>query len=292
MNARRRGGLTINWNMKEEAAMGRSSSRNGAVDFEQKERARVLPGGERRSVNGEKNLMDERGDEKAGGLAPWKRALDFAVIFALLPGIALIGGAVALLVKCGSPGPIFFRQPRVGYKGRQFTCYKFRTMQTNAETASHQKHTQQLINNQAPMVKLDANRDPRLVPLGAALRATGLDELPQLLNVLRGEMSIVGPRPCVLYEYELYEPWQRRRFEAVPGLTGLWQVSGKNRTTFNQMINLDIEYSKRQSLWLDLRIIFKTLPALWTQCLDTRAMRRKQARSRTANISKSILNNL
>ena len=118
------------------------------------------------------------------------------------------------------------------------------------------------------MTKLDAQNDPRLIPLGALLRATGLDELPQIINVLRGEMSFVGPRPCIPYEYERYQPWQRRRFDAVPGLTGLWQVSGKNRTTFNEMIRLDIEYSERLSLGLDLKIIFRTLPALLQQCLD------------------------
>jgi exopolysaccharide production protein ExoY len=118
------------------------------------------------------------------------------------------------------------------------------------------------------MTKLDAKHDPRVIPLGSVLRATGLDELPQLINVLRGEMSIVGPRPCVAYEYAMYEAWQKRRFDAVPGLTGLWQVSGKNRTTFHQMINLDIEYSERANLWLDLKIIFKTVPALVQQCCD------------------------
>ena len=100
---------------------------------------------------------------------------------------------------------------------------------------------------------------------------------PSSSTCLRGEMSLVGPRPCIPYEYELYQPWQRRRFDAVPGLTGLWQVSGKNRTTFNEMIRLDIEYSERMSLWLDLKIILKTLPALWQQCLDSRAQKRRQA---------------
>jgi lipopolysaccharide/colanic/teichoic acid biosynthesis glycosyltransferase len=110
-----------------------------------------------------------------------------------------------------------------------------------------------------------------LIPFGAKLRAMGLDELPQLINVLRGEMSLVGPRPCIPYEYEMYEAWQRRRFDAAPGLTGLWQVSGKNRTTFSQMIHLDIEYSQRANLWLDLKIILKTVPALITQCCEQRA---------------------
>src|SRR6185436_6354110 len=134
------------------------------------------------------------------------------------------------------------------------------------------------------MMKLDAQRDPRLIPLGAALRATGLDELPQFINVVRGEMSIVGPRPCIPYEYELYEPWQRRRCDAVPGLTGLWQVSGKNRTTFNQMVRLDIEYSQRSSFWFDVTIMLKTLPALWSQCSDMWAVKREGSPSSAGGI--------
>jgi lipopolysaccharide/colanic/teichoic acid biosynthesis glycosyltransferase len=240
-------------------------------------------------------LEHRRGGEKPGAtraLPIWKRALDIAVILLFLPGLLIVGTIVALIVKFGSCGPVFFRQKRVGYKGSQFTCFKFRTMEANAETVSHRNHTEQLIRSQAPMVKLDTQKDPRLVPLGTVLRATGLDELPQLLNVLRGEMSIVGPRPCIPYEYELYEPWQRDRFNAVPGLTGLWQVSGKNRTTFNEMIRFDIEYSERKSLWLDVMIILKTLPALWVQCQDTRA-KRKDAGPRRANLAKSIqFNNL
>jgi len=218
------------------------------------------------------------------GLPAWKRTLDFIVILLFFPAVLFVGAVVALIVRCGSRGPVFFHQKRVGYKGREFTCYKFRTMKVNADTAKHRDHTRQLINSQAPMVKLDASRDPRLAPLGAFLRATGLDELPQLINVLKGEMSIVGPRPCIPYEYELYEPWQRRRFDAVPGLTGLWQVSGKNRTTFNQMIRLDIEYSERSSLWLDLKIILKTLPALWTQCAETRGTRRERNTQKAKSI--------
>jgi lipopolysaccharide/colanic/teichoic acid biosynthesis glycosyltransferase len=181
-----------------------------------------------------------------------------------------------------------FRQRRVGYKGREFTCYKFRTMQLDAETRSHCEHFRQLMEREVPMTKLDAKNDPRLVPLGSLLRATALDELPQIINILRGEMSFVGPRPCISYEYEHYQPWQRRRFDAVPGLTGLWQVSGKNRTTFNEMIRLDIEYSERLSLWLDLKIIIRTFPALLQQCLDIRAQKRRHAGTPSAGISKSI----
>jgi lipopolysaccharide/colanic/teichoic acid biosynthesis glycosyltransferase len=222
------------------------------------------------------------------GLPLWKRALDFSIILLLAPALVLLGGVVALVVGCGSRGPIFFRQRRVGYKGREFTCYKFRTMHVGAETDSHRGHTTQLIKSETPMTKLDARRDPRLIPFGSALRATGLDELPQLINVLRGEMSIVGPRPCIPYEYELYEPWQRRRCDAVPGLTGLWQVSGKNRTTFNQMVRLDIEYAQRSSLWLDVTILLKTLPALWKQCSDMRTAKREESPSSTGGIAKPV----
>lgn len=218
----------------------------------------------------------------------WKRGLDLTIILLLAPGLLLLAAVVALVVMCGSRGPILFRQRRVGHRGREFTCYKFRTMRVDAETDSHRGYTAQLINSDTPMTKLDAKRDPRLIPFAAALRATGLDELPQLLNVLRGEMSIVGPRPCIPYEYELYSPWQRRRFEAVPGLTGLWQVSGKNRTTFNQMIQLDIAYAQRLSLWLDLTIIFKTVPALLRQCLETRALKRQAAASSVAGVANSL----
>jgi lipopolysaccharide/colanic/teichoic acid biosynthesis glycosyltransferase len=226
--------------------------------------------------------------EQADGLPLWKRMLDLALILAVSPGLLIVGIGAALVVICGSRGPVFFRQRRVGYKGREFNCYKFRTMQVDAEVGTHRDHFRHLMDTDVPMTKLDARRDPRLVPLGSLLRVTGLDELPQLINVVRGEMSLVGPRPCIPYEYEAYQPWQRRRFDAVPGLTGLWQVSGKNRTTFNKMIRLDIAYSERMSLWLDLKIILKTLPALWQQCLDSRALKRKQPEPSSAGMAKSV----
>jgi lipopolysaccharide/colanic/teichoic acid biosynthesis glycosyltransferase len=225
-------------------------------------------------MNGETLFAERALNDGPEGMPSWKRGLDFALIVLFLPALLFVGLMVALVVRLGSRGPVLFCQKRVGHKGREFVCYKFRTMKTDADAGKHRDHARQLISSQAPMVKLDASSDPRLAPLGALLRATGLDELPQFLNVVKGDMSIVGPRPCIPYEYELYEAWQRRRFDAVPGLTGLWQVSGKNRTTFNQMIRLDIEYSERSSLWLDLKIIFMTLPALWVQCAETRAARR------------------
>jgi lipopolysaccharide/colanic/teichoic acid biosynthesis glycosyltransferase len=221
-----------------------------------------------------------RGGPRGAGLPLWKRALDGLLILLCAPGLLLIAGLVVIVIKLGSPGPVLFRQRRVGFLGKEFVCFKFRTMKSNAETDSHRRHTRNLIKSQTPMEKLDGRQDPRLIPLGRMLRAGGLDELPQLINVLRGEMSLVGPRPCIPYEYELYEPRHRRRFEAVPGLTGLWQVSGKNHTTFEEMINLDIYYAEHSSLWLDLKILFKTPAALWGQYSDLRTTRRAETAGR------------
>jgi lipopolysaccharide/colanic/teichoic acid biosynthesis glycosyltransferase len=198
------------------------------------------------------------------------------VLVVLLLPVLFVSLVVALIVRLGSPGPVIFRQNRVGHLGREFTLFKFRTMKPDVETDSHRAHTRQLIQSEVPMTKLDARRDPRLIPLGSLLRASGLDELPQLLNVLRGEMSIVGPRPCIRYEYELYDAWQKRRFEAVPGLTGLWQVSGKNHTTFAEMIALDIRYAETASLGLDLKCIAKTPAALLQQVIENRVARRQE----------------
>jgi lipopolysaccharide/colanic/teichoic acid biosynthesis glycosyltransferase len=222
------------------------------------------------------------------GIAWWKRGLDLSLLLILLPGILVVGGLVALIVRLGSAGPVFFRQKRVGYKGKEFVCLKFRTMHVNAETDSHRQHARELIKSQSPMVKLDQSHDPRVVPLGRLLRACGLDELPQLINVLEGEMSLVGPRPCIRYECEAYEPWHWQRFDAAPGLTGLWQVSGKNRTTFDEMVRLDIEYAQRQSLWLDLQIIARTLPALCQQYSDLHGSSRTEPAPQIANTLESF----
>lgn len=206
----------------------------------------------------------------------WKRVIDIAASLVALPIMGVVMILLALPLLLTSRGPLFFRQERVGYRGRRFILYKFRTMRAGAETASHRTHFADLVRCNAPMQKLDAG-DARLIPGGWLLRASGLDELPQILNVLRGEMSIVGPRPCIPYEYEQYSPRQRRRFEAVPGLTGLWQVSGKNRTTFEEMIRLDLRYADQRSLRLDLKIIFLTLPALLRQLFDSHLARRERS---------------
>ncbi len=206
----------------------------------------------------------------------WKRSMDISMV--ILLGVTVVGplmAVIALYIKLVSPGPVLFKQERVGYLGRLFTCFKFRSMKVNAEVASHQHHTAELIQRaDVPMVKMD-RADSRLIPGGAWLRASGLDELPQFLNILRGEMSLVGPRPCVPYEYEQYQPWQKLRFQVAPGLTGLWQVSGKNRTTFSEMIEMDIEYWQNRSLWLDVKIVLKTAPAVLEQLRLNRQARTK-----------------
>lgn len=215
-------------------------------------------------------------------LPRWKRSLDLACALATVPVLATVGFFVALWLALVSPGPVFFRQERVGRDGRKFLLYKFRTMRAGAEVASHRSHFTNLMRANRPMQKLDAAHDTRLVPGGWLLRASGLDELPQVLNVLRGDMSLVGPRPCIPYEYDHYTPWHRQRLASTPGLTGLWQVSGKNRTTFDEMVRLDIAYGQSKSLWLDLTIMAKTLPALWVQIADTRLLRRNRQSSASA----------
>ncbi len=200
----------------------------------------------------------------------WKRAADLvgAVLALILLSPALL--LIAALIKLVSPGPIFFKQIRVGHRGKHFEIFKFRTMHVNADTTVHQSYLGALMQEEKPMKKLDLKDDARIIPFGKILRQTAIDELPQLINILRGEMSIVGPRPCLPYEADKYLLWHCRRFDVRPGLTGLWQVSGKNKTTFSQMIRFDISYARKISLWLDLKIIFKTIPAIIDQVMDGR----------------------
>jgi exopolysaccharide production protein ExoY len=214
----------------------------------------------------------------------WKRVLDITCILLSLPFWLPVVIFVALWIKLFSPGPIFFLQERVGYREKRFILSKFRTMKVNVETHSHQRHMDQLMQTDCPMTKLDVSGDPRIIPGGRILRATGLDELPQLFDVLRGEMSLVGPRPCTPHEFERYQVWQRERFNAVPGLTGYWQVNGKNKTTFTEMIRMDIFYTKNMSLWLDLTIMLRTLPTILAQVIETRiGPRASVGTSSTAN---------
>jgi lipopolysaccharide/colanic/teichoic acid biosynthesis glycosyltransferase len=175
-----------------------------------------------------------------------------------------------LVTRVASPGPIFYRQKRVGLGGRHFFIWKFRTMKLSAETKTHEHYFEELMRADCPMTKLDAQGDPRVAPFGRILRASGLDELPQIFNVLCGEMSLVGPRPCLPNEFANYEPWQRERVNGLPGLTGYWQVNGKNKTTFNEMIAMDLFYLKNMSALLDMQIIFKTCFVIAGQMLESR----------------------
>jgi len=217
----------------------------------------------------------------------WKRTLDIVLVIMALPLLLPLAMLIGILIRIVSAGPVLFKQERVGYLGGRFLCYKFRTMFVDADTTCHQGHLNHLMNSNAPMMKMDSHGDPRIIPFGRLLRASGLDELPQLINVLRGEMSLVGPRPCVSYEYEKYLSWQRERFNTLPGLTGLWQVSGKNRTTFTEMIQLDIKYARAKTLWLDLKIILKTFPALLIQMWETRAKRKSAAQAASSKTALS-----
>lgn len=211
----------------------------------------------------------------------WKRVLDIAFIVVAAPLLAPVALVLAALIKIVSPGPLLFRQARVGYLGKHFTCLKFRTMRTDADQAVHRAHMEQLAASGTSMKKLDGANDQRLIPFGKVIRALGLDELPQLINVLYGEMSIVGPRPCIPYELDGYQIWMFERFATPPGLTGLWQVSGKNKTTFREMMKLDSRYAQNPSVLGDLVIMVKTFPALLVQLWETVQVRR-QASTDTA----------
>ena len=178
-----------------------------------------------------------------------------------------------LFIKLVSPGPVFFRQTRIGRGGKLFTIYKFRTMYPNIDTKDHCEYLAKLIRGQSntskngiPMTKIEDQR--KIIPLGTLIRSLGLDELPQLFNVIKGEMSLVGPRPAIPYEVDEYQLWHKRRLDATPGLTGLWQVSGKNKLSFKEMIRLDLQYVKHQSFWLDLWIILKTPQAVFLQAIE------------------------
>ncbi len=203
----------------------------------------------------------------------WKHGLDLLFLFVTFPIWLPLMGLIALGIKLVSRGPVFFLQERIGYGNKPFICLKFRSMKVDADTNLHSRHMQELISQNVPMVKMDSTGDPRLIRFGSLLRSSGLDELPQFLNVLRREMSLVGPRPCTLDEYQHYSDWQKERFNSLPGLTGLWQVSGKNRTTFQQMMTLDIDYTRNKTLGTDLKIIYKTLPALFVQFQEAKSRR-------------------
>ena len=212
----------------------------------------------------------------------WKRILDLTFVLVTLPVWLPLMLLVMGLIRFTSSGPIFYRQERIGYHRKRFMIYKFRTMQVNAETRTHEDYFTSLMRSEVPMTKLDAAGDSRLIPGARFLRASGLDELPQIFNVLRGDMSLVGPRPCLPSEFNRYEQWQQRRVNAPPGLTGYWQVNGKNKTTFNQMVFMDLFYIDKMSIWFDLQIILKTIPVLVFETIE--ALKRYRSRQ----ISRSV----
>jgi exopolysaccharide biosynthesis polyprenyl glycosylphosphotransferase len=198
-----------------------------------------------------------------------KRAFDIIIASVALLLLSPLWLLIAALIKLDSPGQVIYKQERVGMDGRIFLFYKFRTMRADADDRLHREYQQKLIagrpeanvgDGERPAYKLRS--DSRVTRLGRVLRRLSLDELPQLLNVLLGDMSVVGPRPPIPYEVENYELWHRKRLDMKPGLTGLWQVSGRNRLPFEEMVRLDLFYIENWSLLLDLKIILRTLPVM------------------------------
>jgi exopolysaccharide biosynthesis polyprenyl glycosylphosphotransferase len=190
-----------------------------------------------------------------------KRAIDISGAVAGLCLTSPVFILMSVLIKLTSRGPVFFKQKRVGQFGREFTFLKFRSMVVNNDPSIHQKFVRDLIagNNENVAGTFKIRNDPRVTAIGRFLRRTSIDELPQLINVLKGEMSLVGPRPPIPYETEGYKLWHQRRIQEVkPGITGLWQVTGRSRTSFDEMVRLDLQYIENQSLWLDLKILLKT----------------------------------
>jgi lipopolysaccharide/colanic/teichoic acid biosynthesis glycosyltransferase len=200
-----------------------------------------------------------------------KRAMDIVgstvALFFLAPMLLLI----AIAVKLTSEGPVLFRQKRVGHYGKCFTFLKFRSMYVNNDASRHEKYVRDLIAGAAtPQAVADGcpgvfklTRDPRITKIGEFLRRTSLDELPQFFNVLKGDMSLVGPRPPITYEVEAYDTWHRRRvLEAKPGITGLWQVTGRSRVKFDDMVRLDLQYARTWTPWMDIQILLRTPAAV------------------------------
>jgi exopolysaccharide production protein ExoY len=224
----------------------------------------------------------ERNGAELFRIPRWKRILDLSCIFLALPFWLPLVILIMLWVKVASHGPVFYRQRRVGYRGEHFMIFKFRTMHVNAETRTHEEYFAHLMRVDRPMTKLDHGGDSRLIPGARFLRASGLDELPQIFNVLCGEMSLVGPRPCLPGEFERYESWQQQRVNAPPGLTGYWQVNGKNNTTFREMIAMDLFYARNMSLRLDLTVMAKTVPVLVRETREALNRYRSRRASRLA----------
>ncbi|MGH2911165.1 MAG: sugar transferase [Solirubrobacteraceae bacterium] len=220
----------------------------------------VLDGAETRT-----SATAERPDTQRTFASSARRGLDLLVATFLLLLSAPLIVLIAITIRIDSKGPVLFRQRRVGRERREFTMFKFRTMCRDADSARHRKYVQTLIDGadhpeRGRLYKLSV--DDRITRIGRVLRSWSLDELPQLFNVLRGDMALVGPRPVIPYEVEMYPEDYLRRFAVKPGLTGLWQVSGRNERTYDEMVSFDIQYAEAASLLLDLRILAKTVPVV------------------------------
>ena len=170
---------------------------------------------------------------------------------------------IASLIKISSPGPVFFIQKRIGKQGKEFKFYKFRSMVVlDGEDDSRKKEMINFIKDEKNELKTKIINGDRVTWIGKIIRRTSMDELPQLLNVLKGDMSLVGPRPCLPYEYEIYDHWQKRRVSVVPGCTGVWQVWGRSSVSFKESVVLDLYYINNMSPWFDLQLMFQTIPAI------------------------------
>lgn len=195
------------------------------------------------------------------------RLIDVSVATVALLVLAPLMVIIAVLTRVTSPGPALFKQSRIGYRQRPFEMLKFRTMYANCDDRVHRDFVGRMLGGADPRPCASAGLyklagDPRITPLGRMLRSTSLDELPQFINVLRGHMALVGPRPALAWEVELYQPHHHERFMVKPGITGLWQVSGRSRLTMNEALELDVSYVRRHTVALDLWILVRTIPAV------------------------------
>jgi len=210
--------------------------------------------------------LSKRKDNKRA-LGTLKRVMDIVGSLLALIVASPVFAAVAIAIKATSEGPVFFQQTRIGQHGKPFKFYKFRSMKMGNDATAHKEYVKRLISGNAERHGSNGNgkgvfkltADPRITKVGAFLRKTSMDELPQFMNVLKGEMSLVGPRPPIPYEVEAYDVWHRRRLlEAKPGITGLWQVSGRSRVTFDEMVRLDLRYARAWTPWMDIKILLRT----------------------------------
>jgi undecaprenyl-phosphate galactose phosphotransferase len=189
-----------------------------------------------------------------------KRVVDISLSLIILIGLLPVWILIGALIKLTSKGPIFYKPVAIGQGGRPFIMYKFRSMRVNVSTNLHKEKVRKMIKQNDATKKIV--NDPRITPLGRFLRKCSIDEFPQLINVLNGEMSLVGPRPCLPYEYEVMKEWQKQRCDIKPGMTGIWQIRGRDEVLFNQQVVLDLYYKEHCSVWMDLQILFSTIPVV------------------------------